>query len=92
MDHATISFQLAEPENDAGLVWKKRNNEGRFVMARDGDMLVSPFQCDICWFRNLTLRSPKEDSMSDNRLLTFIRRANLDMLWGTSISIVTSTK
>ena len=68
MDHATISFQLAEPENDAGLVWKKRSNEGRFMMARDGDMLVSPFQCDICWFRNFTLRDPKEDSMSDSRL------------------------
>ena len=61
-------------------------------MARDGNILVSPFQCDTYWFRNLTLRDPRENSVSNNRLLVFIRRANLDMLRGTSTSTVASTK
>ena len=79
-----IKFHIAEPENDEGVVWKRKKDEFRYKRARNGDMLLSPFQCDLCWFRNLMGRDPMENKMSDKFLLVFIRRANLDMLWSAS--------
>lgn len=55
-------------------------------------MLVSPFQCDLCWFRNLTGRDPDPKRMRDDSLLIYIRKANLDILWGTSPGVVNSTR
>jgi hypothetical protein len=56
-------------------------DEGRFMMARNGDNLVTPFQCDLCHFRNLLNRDPVDNLAQDIRLLKLIRRANLDALW-----------
>jgi hypothetical protein len=52
----------------------------RFRVARDGDHLMCPFQCDVCHFRNIQDRDPgarHEDAL----FLMCIRRANLDALW-----------
>ena len=53
--------------------------------------MSSPFQCDCCWFVNLTKREPKDTSESDHRLLGYIRRVNLDMLWSSEGSTVGHT-
>ncbi len=53
----------------------------RFVQARNGDSLVCPFQCDVCWFINIEKRNPMEEGYSDQRLLAYIRRVNLDIMW-----------
>ena len=45
----------------------------RFKVARDGDHLMTPFQCDYCQFVNLRGKLPS-DSVIDRRLLFFIRR------------------
>ena len=74
-------FHIAQPENDEGGKWEKKRDEGRFLVARNGDMMSSPFQCDCCWFVNLSKREPNGASESDHRLLGYIRRVNLDMLW-----------
>lgn len=55
-------------------------------------MLLAPFQCDLCWFRNLKGRDPVGDGLADDELLMFIRRVNLDILWSRSVSTVQSTK
>ena len=57
-------------------------------MARPGDWLLAPFQCDVCWFRNLFNRSPRAQSEGDNFNLALIRRANLDMFWSREASTV----
>ena len=75
-----VEFFVAEPENEQGVVWKKKSNQAKFLVGRDGDMLLSPFQCDLCWFRNLLKRDPVEGKLQDTNLLAYIRRANLDML------------
>ena len=54
-------------------------------------MLCSPFQCDRCWFINLTNREPREQSASDLRLKAYIRRVNLDILWSRESSTVEKT-
>ena len=53
--------------------------------------MSSPFQCDCCWFVNLTKREPNDTSESDHRLLGYIRRVNLDMLWSSEGSTVGHT-
>ena len=42
---------------------------------------MQPFQCDLCWFRNLQLRNPVHNSHKDCMLLAHIRRVNLDIIW-----------
>ena len=54
-------------------------------------MLLNPFQCDLCWFRNLKGRNPDVNKMEDESLMSCIRRVNLDMLWSVSSSTVAST-
>ena len=67
-----LKFQIAVPENDEGSPWKKRKDEARFLDARNGDMLCSPFQCDTCWFINLTKREPSALSHNDEHLMGYI--------------------
>ena len=59
----------------------KRDNERRFVEARQGDMLGVPFQCEYCWFGNLKKRDPLPSDPLDKLVLGYARRVNLDMMW-----------
>ena len=45
---------------------------------------MQPFQCDLCWFRNLQKRDPVSTSYKDSMLLIHIRRVNLDLIWSRS--------
>lgn len=84
-------FQVALPENDEGSKWKKKTDIRRFMVARDGDMLCAPFQCDHCWFINLKREEPVEESYEHQRLLGYIRRVNLDLLWSRERATVANT-
>ena len=74
-------FHVNEAKNEAGAIWRREKDKGRFMSARDGDMWAAPFQCDYCWFVNLEGKEAREDDLVDNRLLGYIRRVNLDILW-----------
>jgi hypothetical protein len=58
--------------------------------ARAGDHFMSPFQCDLCHFRNIQGKDPLEASEGHALLLTGIRRANLDAFWARKSSTVKS--
>ena len=73
-------FHIEKPENDVGLVWKKKEDE-RFLSARNGDSTFCPFQCDVCWFVNLKKELPNKTRLSHLRILGYIRRVNLDAMW-----------
>ena len=75
------NFHIDLPENDFGNVHRKKKDEKHFLVGHNGDHLIQPFQCDLCWFRNLTRRNPCGDNEVDLRLLAHIRRVNLDMFW-----------
>jgi len=70
------------PVDDDGEVWIKAGDEDRFNVGHDGAHLFLPFQCDICWFRNLKGRDPEKDKDRDKLLLITIRRVNLLGMWG----------
>ena len=74
-------FHVKESINEVGTTWKKKEDEGRYMEGRDGDMWMAPFQCDHCWFINLEGRYPELRSRVDQNLLGYIRRVNLDVLW-----------
>ena len=54
-------------------------------------MISSPFQCDNCWFVNLTKRPSNETFEADAQLLAYIRRVNLDVFWSKEPSTVGNT-
>ena len=63
-----------EDPNDAKLEVDSRD-ELRYRVARDGDSLVCPFQCELCHFCNIQHRNPLPDEPRDDVLLATMRRA-----------------
>jgi len=64
-------FLVARPIDEGGIELQEEADQLRFLKGRDGDHLVTPFQCDLCHFQNIMDRDPEK----------LIRRANLDALW-----------
>lgn len=64
-------------------VWGKRQvSITSFLVARDGDHLMVPFECDTCIFWKLRNVAPNPiDCLKDKLLLACIRRVNLDAFW-----------
>ena len=58
------------------------------MVARNGDWLHAPFQCEFCWFTNIHKRAALEDKPSDLKELYLIRRVNLDVFWSRAKSTV----
>jgi len=75
-----------------GALWISNSDENRFLYARSGDFLHYSFQCDLCWFRNIKFRSPSASSQSDQRLMKYIRRVNLDGMWSREPGTVRSIR
>ena len=59
----------------------KARDKDRFIVGRDGDHFMVPFQCELCHFRNIQGRNPIMELQSDDMLLEFARRASLDAFW-----------
>ena len=89
--HKELKFQIAMPEKDKESRWRKKKEEAWLLNAHDGNMLCSPFQCDTCWFINLCKREPSALSYSDERLMGYNRRVNLDLMWSRERGTVANT-
>lgn len=88
VDQPILKFPKQLPENDQGQVWKKKSDENHFDVARHGDTLFAPFQCDFCWFINLKGRLCNPRRIEDRLCIAVIRRVNLDMFWSREQSTV----
>ncbi len=64
--------------------------EDLFMTARVGDTLMTPFQCELCHFRNIKGREPYEHNARDMRAMNIMRRANLDAFWSRTTGTVKS--
>lgn len=71
---------------------KKHRSFTDFLIARDGDHLLTPFQSDWCIFFRLTERYPPVGSHQDDLLLACIRRASLDAFWSRDSSTVEANR
>eukprot|EP00980_Cylindrotheca_fusiformis_P031013 scaffold25703_cov171-Cylindrotheca_fusiformis.AAC.2 len=83
-----IDFPVRRPVDEDGLENLAPGDESRFRKGRNGDFLMTPFQCDVCHFRNINEREPVPGALEDDRLLIFIRQANLDAFWSREPSTV----
>lgn len=59
----------------------EETRKGRFLYARDGDHLMSHWECDLCTFRNVAGRDVRWEDEDDAFMLACIRRASLDAMW-----------
>lgn len=84
-------FHVATRKDEGGFEWCKRGDELRYLVARDGDHLQCPFQCDLCVFRTLRGSDPAR-CPSDQLLQRCIRRVNLDALWAREPGTVQATR
>ena len=84
-------FPIRRPSDEEGFAVVVEKDKHRFLQGREGDHLLTTFQCDLCHFRNLKGHSPL-DSYEDNQLLLFIRRANLDAFWARETGTVKNTR
>jgi hypothetical protein len=74
--------------DEDGELLEEENEDTRFQVARAGDHLMVPFQCELCHYRNIMKRDPDERLGSDFELLDTMRRANLDAFWNRETSTV----
>ncbi len=84
-------FTIVKPLDKDGVIMNNPDEEQCYVQARDGDNLVTPFQCDLCHFRNLMKCDPVDDLAQDIRVQKLIWRANLDAIWSREPGTVNST-
>ena len=81
-------FLIRQTLDDEGVPLPDKESN-RFVKARPGDMLMCPFQCEVCHFRNIMKRDPMTDYSKDFEIMEYMRRANLDAFWARESSTVT---
>ncbi|CAJ1960068.1 unnamed protein product [Cylindrotheca closterium] len=63
-------------------------DEDRFRVSRVGDFLMTPFQCDICHFRNVMKRNPDICNEKHMLFMQDIRHANINANWSRESSTV----
>jgi hypothetical protein len=91
--HPLDKFYVQTPQHEEGFSWLVHDEDRfRFRQARNGDHLMTPFQCDWCLFRLLTGRVPRPTSRHDEFLMCVLRRATLDAFWGRESSTVLANR
>jgi len=83
-----VQFHQTLPQDEGGFHWVVAKDQSHHNRARDGDHLVTPFQCDLCVFCNLKGRNP---TPHDALLMACIWQANLDACWGRETATAAST-
>ena len=84
---------LVENDPDNSLVDEEyliEDDMTRFMVARDGDHLMTPFQCEKCHFFNIQGRARNLVCPTDDLLSICIRRATIDLFWARERYIVAS--
>jgi hypothetical protein len=78
------------PTEESGFEWHPPEGDSRYLQARDGVHLVTPFHCYLCVFQNVAHINPNPSETRDERLLCCIHHFNLDAMWGREPSMVDS--
>ena len=76
------TFPTSAITDDLGNPWhKEEERQHRLSVGVEGAHLCIPFQCELCWMRNLEKRDP---APGDECYVACIKRANLDAMAGKS--------
>lgn len=91
--HPLDTFRVFVPTDESGFEWRRHPSDGlKYKAARNGDHLITPFQCQFCLFRLLTRRIPDPDNHKDEWLMCCLVRANLDAFWGRAPSTIVANR
>jgi hypothetical protein len=74
-------FQIYKPMDDDGELLCVQGESLDFRIARAGDHIFCAFECDSCTFYRIKEHTPIPTDPRDQRLLIYIRRAQLDAFW-----------
>ena len=86
-----MTFPLNRAIDDESEYFKRRKQDGdKFLIARNGDWIIAPFQCESCWFVKICGKPPNLNQPSDKYKWSLIRRANLDIFWSRERATVAS--
>ena len=77
------------PEEEDGIV-SDPAEVNAFQKGRNGDHLMTVFECDLCHFRNIRKKDPEWGDEQDAFTLMCIRRATLDAFWSRTTGTVTA--
>jgi hypothetical protein len=87
-DHENGSSSEVECERMQRAWGSKHRSPDEYLVGRDGDHLLVPFECDLCIFRKLRLCDPLPSCEQDRLLLACIRQITLDSFWSRASSTV----
>jgi hypothetical protein len=88
-----VKFPIRMPVDEEGYRIVKSKDEGRFRSGRNGDHLMTEFQCPLCHFRNIYGRNPRENDAMDSLVLeVYLPRAILDGFWSRESSTVNANR
>jgi hypothetical protein len=73
-------FSVFQNSDEDGEEFLEPDDNEVFMVARRGDTLLCPFECDRCAHFKLIGRLAVRHNAADDRILKFVRRANLDAL------------
>jgi hypothetical protein len=76
-------FPMPPIIDEEGNLWhREEDRRCQMMEGVEGYHLCIPFQCELCWYRNIEKKEPVPKR--DNLYLTCIRQANLDAMLGKS--------
>jgi hypothetical protein len=88
-----VKFPIRVPVDEEGYRIIKTKDVGRFQSARDGDHLLTEFQCPLCHFRNIYGRNPRENNALDSIVMeVYFPRAIVDGFWARESNTVRSNR
>jgi hypothetical protein len=70
--HTLDCFHIYEPQDKYGFVWRKKGDKKRFRVGRNGDNLITHFQCNLCALRNAQRRDPVENKPTNDLMMACI--------------------
>jgi hypothetical protein len=69
-----VEFPITKQLDQDGVNITSPGDETRFKVARAGDHLMTPFQCELCHFHNIYKRDPEMYDLEDVEILEFLHR------------------
>ena len=88
-------FRIRKAVDDDGVELEEettKNGNPIFTCARDGDHLVTSFQCTLCHYRNIHGEEPDKESPTYKEFDEHVTRVNLDAFWNRAEGTVDNTR
>jgi hypothetical protein len=74
--------------DEDGLDASSDDDRNRFICGRIGDNLATPFQCELCHYRNVNGRNPSIGDPQAQRFNMLCRNASINAFWNVESSTV----